>query len=155
MLHVIPLFWGTLHLVKSLRLKWRVKQMKHFKKSGSARHFHFAVFNFKYQLIPRSKKAFTEHHRPLAFSTRREGTVYVGWGPAKGPPDETGLKECPASCRPEGHQDWTFCWSATWNHRVRKETWQHCGIRGAGYLRAVCYRNQKISEYPSRGPESK
>ena len=54
-------------------------------------------------------KAFAENHRPRAFPTRREGTVYVGWGPAKGPPGATGLKECPPSCRPEGHQDWTFC----------------------------------------------
>ena len=45
--------------------------------------------------------------KPVAFPTRREKGLYVGWGPARGAPDRTGIKECPRECR--RREDWKFC----------------------------------------------
>lgn len=47
------------------------------------------------------------HCRP--FPTKRQGKLYVGWGPVKGPQNKTGIKPCPKQCRPNDNQDWIFC----------------------------------------------
>ncbi len=53
---------------------------------------------------------FKTHHKPRPFPTRRNGTLYVGWGPAKGSADNTGVRECPRACRPKEHaREWTYC----------------------------------------------
>lgn len=47
-------------------------------------------------------------HGVRPFLTRREGQVYVGYGPTKGT-ESTYVTVCPEQCRPPQHPDWDYC----------------------------------------------
>ncbi len=43
------------------------------------------------------------------FPTRRNGTLYTGWGATKNKPTDTLVLKCPVACRPQSHKDWDYC----------------------------------------------
>ena len=50
---------------------------------------------------------FNAHHPTQPFPTRRNQTLYVGWGRVKAEENKTGIVPCPFKCRYE--IDWTYC----------------------------------------------
>lgn len=44
----------------------------------------------------------------VPFPTRRDGFLFVGWGPARGE-EQSGIIDCPVQCRPPNHLDWSLC----------------------------------------------
>ena len=50
------------------------------------------------------------NHLPIPFPTKREGKLFVSWGPTRSKSEIENLVECPFACRPKGHPDWTLCW---------------------------------------------
>ena len=54
-------------------------------------------------------KNFNQFHSVQPFPEKREGLLYVGWGPVKTSPNRTGIVTCPRVCRPLGHPEWTTC----------------------------------------------
>ena len=52
---------------------------------------------------------FNKFHPVRAFPEKRDGLLYVGWGPVKNSAEKTGIVNCPKSCRPGNHPDWSKC----------------------------------------------